>query len=1143
MRSGHTRFGFLLGEARQEFRDGFRGPLVPTIWAGLLIYTVIILLNAEYMREMGAIDVPRNSPHVIYLMAAGQSILAFFAWAWIFSQVVLRDRSARQHELVLAAPVSLRALLFARYLGAGGVAIVVGLAIILAMLLTPVLAAIGAMPASASGPTPWLALLWSTLLLVIPTAMGTGALYVMATIRTRSTKGPFAVAALLAFVWMAAMIVLRGGEVDMALASVIDPSAYAEAEEQANHWTPTEKRQAVLALTPPMIVNRILWTGVPFLLLLVSLARVTREDLALEVSSRRRNVASDGPPAVGEATDGRETAAPTGDPPPLADGRPAWGRVLWLEASWHLRLAMRGFGFRLAMILLVAAGMGGGWVNFVQHKTGPRIPTPQSLLPFTAENFYLVLVFMVAAFVGVLVRRDGAQGFGEWFDVCRVPLTAQVLGKATAALAITFIFCALPAVSSLVLSALMAPEAVDPLLPFTYFLGYFFPSLAELCALVLLVHALVRHSGAAYALSMFLAFIAIVNHELGVVEYPPFQIGVPPHIHLSELGGWAPWLPMVAGVNGFKLALAATAIACTLLLWRRGTALRVGDRLHAAATRVRQAPGAMLAVSVLVALALGALLHQQLVVAGEFEPGAEQVAGDAQWEARWWPEASGFTLAGGEVDVTVEPGSRQAELTWTIEDLRTPRDTLHATLPHGVELITATVGDRPATFAVDGDHLEVDSRPCAAAPCRLDLRFTAHFEDWPVEDLPWLHPGGVWLRAESLVPTLGHDPERLTRSPEIRRRHDLDETIPSMPQPTALRPALAVAPAGHWRWRIEFPDGFVLGDTGETSGPLDFASVWLPEPPRSTTSEDRTVWFTPGHAPQVAAIESDVRELTACVAAQVGLTPNVAQVVQAPPETGEIRVYGELLWLPEDLAWGVADEGFGRWVRQYNLARGLTQHLVANRADLRLGEGARWLLEGTSGWVALRCLDAISGPRAALAMRQYQASTISEDLGTVLEPITSIASADGPWLPHYAALALDGWSAARSDGLTPADFLDTFLPELRDDHTILAALGAAYGARDADALLGPLRASDVRVQTASSGLAVGVERWVWQRGGWVAEPPPTRLVLRDLDDPDRGEWLALDDLPTISPTDTLYLRDPTPSFERSFEDNFLAPMR
>ncbi|MEO1234945.1 MAG: hypothetical protein AAFZ18_39250, partial [Myxococcota bacterium] len=98
-----NRLRFMLGEARHEFTANLKSSMVPLTALGMMGYLAIVLTSAEYMREMGATEVYRNSPHVVYLMTAGQTFWLFFAWAWVFSRVITRDLDASLHEVVLSA--------------------------------------------------------------------------------------------------------------------------------------------------------------------------------------------------------------------------------------------------------------------------------------------------------------------------------------------------------------------------------------------------------------------------------------------------------------------------------------------------------------------------------------------------------------------------------------------------------------------------------------------------------------------------------------------------------------------------------------------------------------------------------------------------------------------------------------------------------------------------------------------------------------------------------------------------------------------------------------------------------------------------------------------------------------------------------
>ena len=129
-------------------------------------------------------------------------------------------------------------------------------------------------------------------------------------------------------------------------------------------------------------------------------------------------------------------------------------------------------------------------------------------------------------------------------------------GRALAAGAVTVVFALTPTVAVWIVNALVVPDAFSPLDPVLHFGLVLAPSMLELCALVLLAHALVRHTGGAHAAGIICAFFIVVNHELGVTTYPPVEVGVPPSITLSEFAGWAPWLGYVLTLDLYKLAVA-----------------------------------------------------------------------------------------------------------------------------------------------------------------------------------------------------------------------------------------------------------------------------------------------------------------------------------------------------------------------------------------------------------------------------------------------------------------------------------------------------------------------------------------------------------------------------------------------------------
>ncbi len=1125
----HSRVAFFFREAGYEARQGFMSLITPLVFFGLTAYMLIILLSADNMRSMGAVDIYRNSPHVVYLMVSGQCLWLFFAWAWLFAQIIVRDRSAQLHEVVLASPVSLPWLIAARFTGALVVAVFLGSSICVGLLLAPLLVTLGALPADAVGPVPWAATAWSLVVFTIPNALATGMLFLVAASWTRSNAGAFAAAALLSLVWMISLMVLREGDVAPLLASVIDPSGFAEAERQSLAWTPAEKKVAIIGFTDALLLNRGFWLLLGAAFGTALLLRLRREHLALERAPR-----SQAPKAASTAARATAPLEPIIAPIVVTH----WWRALFAECAWHLKISLQGFGLRLALLLLTVMGVVGSWVNVVGHSDGPLVPTPQAQLRFLVEFYFVIVVFVVVGFVGALMRRDDHDGFIEWLDASPVPLGIRLLARFFAALGLTVLLCLVPAVASLVVTGLGAPQSLDAIYPFAHVLLTLFPAFAELCAIAVLAHALFRRAGTAYVVSILAAFIAIINHDLELVEYPPAAVVVPIHAYPSELTGWTPWMPMVATLVGWKLALVLLVFAASWIAWRRGTALTLRDRLAAARKRTLGGAGLTAAAAGVLLAALASVLNTRLVDEGGYESTAEALQRDGDWERDWWSQAAPFSLRGGDVAVRLNPSLGIGEVRWRIDGLRASR--LHGTLPHGIALMGAKRNGAPADLEVDGDHFAVEAG--CAVPCTLTLELAVEPQGWQDEAAPWLHASGVWLRAQDVLPTLGHDPDRLLRSIGDRARLGLPAELPPLPVAAALRSLEGVAPAGAWSWSVaiaestgDYTRDYVVADRGSVGGVLAFASVWLPgAPPEQQRMSTR---FLVGKArlPLLDKFAADLVALRQCVAAEFGAAPVIEAVLQAPRETGDIALYDGVLWAPEDIAWQSDGTGSGAWQRQYNIAAAIARDAISARSDLRDEAGARWLLEGTAGWVALRCVEARSGFEAAIALRKRAAETIAEVFATIDKPVTQVVDADAAWLGYYAALSLDNWGAA--SGYTP----DSMLAVLDGDTpstALLPRLALQIGPEALDALLGAPVRSDVSVARSDAGVAATVSSWVWQAGGWQEREAEHRLLVRGPDMP------AQDYVPGAlaelgAKLDGAYLFYAGHGYERSLDDNRL----
>jgi hypothetical protein len=1032
-------------EAVAEFRAGLHSGIVPLIFIGLTLYLLMCLTNAGYVEKMGGGEVPRNAASLIYLMASGCMFFLFFAWAWVFARPLLRDRSVFLHEVVLALPVNLKALLWGRYLGAVLLAVLLSASILVGFLVTPVLEWLSLVPDGAIGPVPWMALGFAFLWLLVPAACGLGALYFLAALRGRGLAAPFAVAAGLMLLWMFAVVVLKEGHINPVLGASIDPSLFTHGLQTVEGWGPAQKTTGLLPLDVPLLINRALWCLLPLLALAWALARTGREDLALERTARQQKVKK------------AALLLPAGPRPPALDGtgRLHWGRALLTEAAWQAARLLRGRAFRAGVLLLLALGVLSAFIHVVWHGEGPMVPRLELSLPLLKSAIFLVIAFAVAALAGLLARADDLPGFGEMLDAAPAPDYVRLFGRALAVLAVTLVLSLLPGLSGLIVALLAAPwAAVDPGFALSYPLLMLAPPLLELAMLALLLHAICRRAGLAYAASMLLTFFLVLNHELELVSFPLAEMGIAPKASLSGLTGWGPWLSYLLALDGFKLALCLLLVALAGLALPRGTEER---RLSLAGARLRGPVGLAGVVALLLLAGIGLPFASRLDAddGGHSRHNAELEG--AAWERQWTADLLPLRVAGGDLRLTIDPASRLVRGEWRLEGVQGRR--LDAELPHGFQLQAASIGGQPVPAKQVADHLILELGDCT--DCSLELRWTVQVPQWSAEGEPtWLTRAGLWLRESDIVPRLGLDPARLLRAALPRQRQGLPADIPSLPAVLAVS-AAGLAPTGNWRWQLV--QGENLIGQGRTSGPLAFAALWAPGA-ITQRLDGVEISHDASRSGMVPALIQDVEAMRACVGHWLGAVPPVTRLAQWPRGLGQPARVDDLLLLAEAPGWDVADQGMGRRLRRVEIATALARAELLARSDLRQGPGSVWLADGVAGAIGLACVRETDGADAfaqVLARQQEKARLAVAGSDVPVGPLDR--AAPNGWASAYAPLAALDWL----DGQGPGG-ITRLLDLVRQGATVPAALETVLGREEAARLLAAPRLQDKAVTNAAA---------------------------------------------------------------------------
>ncbi|WP_444939208.1 ABC transporter permease [Microbulbifer sp. JMSA002] len=1126
-----NKLALIAHEAKLEIRAGFSSGIVALAFWGLVIYLLLNLVNADYMQKMGATDIPRNSPSLIYLMGAGCMFFQFFAWAWVFSQPILRDRKASLHEVIYTTPNSLSVMLWGRFIGAAVIGAVLSASALVGFLFSPVLVWMGLLPEAAIGPAPWKALGFAWIWLQIPASVGIGALYFIMTLRTRSLAGPFGLAAALMMLWMFAVIVLQGASINPQLAAVMDPSLFTFVYTEVTSWTPLQKSSSLLPFTLGSVLNRIFWCLLPLLALAVYLKYLRRESLILEGAAKSSRAKTRKMTAASEVVD----LSPS-KPDSASLGRSL--RQLMLEARWRLLHVWGSRAWWVGVAILVVMGVVSSFTQIIWHAEGPMAPRLEMLLPLLKDVIFLVIAFVIAALTGLVCRRDQVPGFEDMLAATPAPDYMRLFGVALTVFAMTVLLALLPGLSGSFAVLLSAPASVDIGQAFTYQLLIVTAPLLELSMMVLLVHALFRHAGFAYSMSMFVTFILVLNHELELVHYPPYEVGITAHIQLSALSGWEPWIGYLLALDGFKVALAVLMVGLAALWIPRGLDSRMSRGFALIRSRLIAPQGALVACSALFLLGLGTVLEDKLVVQGGYQSPEQLKREDAAWEAYWLPKASEFEVSGGDLKISINPDNQTVEAEWQLLQVQVDGQGLHFELPQGFVLVNALVDGREVTAEQRYDHMSLPISGCPELGCNIKLSWQLTAPGWSAEGEPsGLTPSGVWLQASDIIPRLGIDPERILRVPAEREALDLSREF-ILPTAQFATPLEGAAPSGDWRWqvRIKSADKPVFSEQGSTNGPLDFAIQWAPDK-ELAVFDGFEIPHDSNRSNMVSAIAKDVGQMQACVNDRLGTDIEIKRIAQWPRGLGETRASGTLLQLSEGPHWDIADEGTGRWLRRVDIARALArQHLVA-KSDLRRIAGSAWLSDGVSGAIGLLCVAEIDGIEVLDDVLVRYSDKTTRDLAGSEIPVERLSTAPiSGWARYYAPVAALDWTLHQ----TP-ESLSALLDDIQQQKNIESVLNAYVGVTRTQNMLGAPLSSALTVEYLETGqIRLDGQRWRWEKGGWqqVTETASYRLLadINELDAKVINGNALIDRLPS----EKVLALDIWPSYQRDPAQNLLA---
>ncbi|MFM9829330.1 MAG: M1 family aminopeptidase, partial [Sphingomonas sp.] len=379
----------------------------------------------------------------------------------------------------------------------------------------------------------------------------------------------------------------------------VEPFGFGAFATATRYWTTNDSNTLTPSLSGMLLVNRLTWIAVGLAALGLAYARFSFTERGASKRTLRRQEKR----AAKLATTVPVVVATL---PATAPGSAGWARLVHRMRFEMTQVFSSPAFFVLMLIGLLNAGLGLYFANQI-YGTPPR-PLTFSLIPTLSGAFGIIPVIIAIYYSGELVWRDRERKMHEIIDSTSLPNWAYLVPKV---LAVAAVLCSTIIASMIAAIIVQLARGQTDLALGGYVNWYIVPSSVDMILLAILavfVQALSPNKYVGWAV-MVVYFVATVTLGNIGFEHPLYTYGATTPNPLSDmngnnLGAGGAWMLRLYW-SGIALILAVGAH----LLWRRGTAVSLSNRLKRAPARLIGVPGALLGLGAITSAASGAFIY------------------------------------------------------------------------------------------------------------------------------------------------------------------------------------------------------------------------------------------------------------------------------------------------------------------------------------------------------------------------------------------------------------------------------------------------------------------------------------------------------------------------------------------------------
>lgn len=664
---------------RHEWQFWLRSPMT---WIFLGINAVLILgaVSSDSIIIGGGIgSVKKNAPFVIQFYYGIMSLICLLMTTAYMNATANRDFQYNMYQFVFSSPIKQAHYFFGKYIGAVSISIIPLLGISLGALLAPL------MPWSDPqriGPVYWSGHINGLLCYAIPNTIITGAILYTLAILYRST--------IISFIGAMGILVLYGmaagftTDIEKEWLSVfVDPFGFRPASIISKYFTVDEKNTRAIPLTGWFMLNRILWVGISFLIVIFSYFRfsfTTKKEKKRVKTLRIKKEEETG--ILPNVTSNAVFV-------PAYASRLSYFHTIVFETKTILR--------NPTFIIITAIGMINLLVglSLTEEYGGKLYPVTYQIVDTIRGSFYSFLVAFIIFYSGVLVWKERDSNIHDIIDATPAKTSLLFLSKLAALTVALFTVLLCSIVVGCIMQLLNGFYQIHADVYFKSLMLIDLPGFIYLSVISLLFHYLINNRYIAYF--AFVAFIIINTFIWDALDVQSNMVifGGTPNVTYSDMNGFGPFVKALSWFNIYWVLVAAIICFVANAFYIRGRELNFKFRLANGLTNLRKNRLPLSAVLLLFLCCASFVYYNTKVIntyvtTDEFEKKSEQYERKyKKYEALPQPKIVRVNYA-----IDIMPYERnlfsKAEL-WLKNKTNEVIQEVHFTMPITIDSVTLTI--------------------------------------------------------------------------------------------------------------------------------------------------------------------------------------------------------------------------------------------------------------------------------------------------------------------------------------------------------------------------------------------------------------------------------------------------------------------